>query len=147
MLIGRTSWGRATVVATVAAHATAVYDNRQTTANASRGVRNDTVEQTWAFPEDGTCYLAPQTESQPETQECCQICGSYRGTAGALRCRPGDVSIPTRIVVPLQVANKGKPGRQTRHFRTVNESPCQDADQTGLLLNLRSGGDILACLL
>src|SRR5262249_55812752 len=49
--------------------------------------------------------------------------------------------------MPSQVANEGEPGRQTRHFRTIDEAPCQDANQTGLLLNLSSRGDILTCLL
>src|SRR4030095_8552298 len=51
------------------------------------------------------------------------------------------------IVLPSQVANEGEPGRQTRHFRTIDESPCQDPNQTGLLLNISGRGDILARLL
>src|SRR4029453_8182862 len=99
------------------------------------------------FAQDGTRYLAPQVQSQSETQECRQACGPYRGTPGALRRRIGYVSVPTRIVMPLQVANEGEPGRQTRHFRTIDEPPCQDPNQTGLLLNLSGGGDILGGLL
>src|SRR5512145_1666070 len=60
---------------------------------------------------------------------------------------PRDVSVPARIVVPSQIANEGEPGRQTRHFRTIHEPPGQDANQTGLLLHIRGGGDILAGLL
>ena len=47
----------------------------------------------------------------------------------------------------MQVANESEPGRQARHFRTINEPPGQDANQTGLLLNISGGGDILAGLL
>src|SRR5262245_6142058 len=49
--------------------------------------------------------------------------------------------------MPSQVANEGESGRQTRHFRTIDEPPCQDPNQTGLLLNLSGRGDILAGLL
>src|ERR671925_2264691 len=55
--------------------------------------------------------------------------------------------VPTRIVMPSQIANEGEPGRQTRHCRTIDEPPCQDTHQTSLLLNISGGGDILARLL
>jgi hypothetical protein len=42
--------GRTTVAATVAAHATIVYDSHRTAANISRGASNDPGEQTWTFP-------------------------------------------------------------------------------------------------